>query len=71
MELMMEYLPGVKLEMVKETAVKEHNIQLITAETDKRKNIIYINLPYALKDDFKKTGRRMVASRCTHMVGIG
>ena len=54
MVFLMKYLPEVRFDMVKDTASKEHDIQIIAAETDKRKNIFYINLPYALKDDFKK-----------------
>jgi site-specific recombinase XerD len=54
MELMKEYLPEVRFEMVKDVPAKENDVQIVIAEPDKRKNIIYVNLPYALKDDFKK-----------------
>jgi site-specific recombinase XerD len=54
MEFLIEYLPEVRFEWVKDTPAKENDIQIMIAETDKRKNIFYISLPFAMKDEFKK-----------------
>lgn len=54
MEFLREYLPDVDFEGAIDAPIKESDVQIIFAETDRRKNIFYINLPYTLKDDFKK-----------------
>ena len=54
MEFLKESLPDVIFEGAIGAPLKASDVQIIIAETDKRKNILYINLPYALKDDFKK-----------------
>lgn len=50
--MLTKLLPDVKIEMNK--PLQEENNMTIKAETDKRKNIFYIALPYLLKDEFKK-----------------
>jgi site-specific recombinase XerD len=53
-EFLREYLPDVSFERAIDAPLKESDVQIISAETDRRKNIFYINLPYVLKDEFKK-----------------
>lgn len=47
-------MPDVKILSVSEAGNSAENIKMLKAEADKQKGILYVLLPYTLKDHFKK-----------------